>query len=120
MKSTDIHKSEWMPLYDAIPFKSKRVAFEAMGFEFSHHLLKKQYITIEQFEKLKEMNSNLVLGSNNSVGEPVDYDHNQMMHYNNSLVSLITSDTFKTYKQHNKSKVLDEQLRIQKLINKNK
>lgn len=119
MKSTDIHRSEWMPLYEAIPFKSKILVFERMGYNHSSKLLSKAYISEEQYNILKQMNDNLVLFSLNTVGKAADYDHTQMLKYSKGLIALISSDIFKTYKQHNKTKIVDEQMRIQKIINKN-
>lgn len=60
------------------------------------------------------MNDNLVLFSRNTVGETIRLWPYQMLKYLNALVSLIMSDTFKTYGQHNKTKIVDEQMRIQK------
>lgn len=115
MKSTDIHKSEWLPLYDSVPFKDKRNIFTRMGFDNSASLLSKQYIKVEQYHVLLDVCQN-----NSTVGVGVDYDHDQCVHFNEKLLLLIRSDYFKIYKQNHKTKVVNEQMRLQIQINKNK
>lgn len=115
MKSTDIHKSEWLPLYDSVPFKEKRNIFTRMGFDNSASLLSKQYIKVEQYHVLLDVCQN-----NSTVGVGVDYDHEQCVHFNKELLNLIRHPDFKLYKQHNRTKVVNEQMRLQIQINKNK
>lgn len=115
MKSTDIHKSEWLPLYDSVPFKEKRNIFTRMGFDNSASLLSKQYIKVEQYHVLLDVCQN-----NSTVGSCAEYDHDQLVKYNTELLNLIRHPEFKAYKQNQRTKVVNEQMRLQIQINKNK
>ncbi len=116
--STDVNKELFIPKYNAIPMGLKGQAIAIMGFHDSSCFLRKNFISKEQYDKLVEYSNEHDLISNNRIVDFVPVDKQQLEIYNKRLLLLINSTEWINYSKADRPKIVDEQIRIQRILNK--
>lgn len=114
--------ADYMPLYNKIPIDKKPLAASISGFKSCHGFVKSKFMTRHYYNKFLEFYYKISKDklSNNFVGQPIQYDSEQVNNYFEALNNWIDSDEYSMSTLTIRSKIIAEQKRISKQINKTK
>ena len=109
-----------MPIYNKLPIDKKPLIVGILGYKSCNQFTKTRYITPYYFNKLLEFKEHICKEkeSNNYIGSPAPFDLEQIKHYYKSLNDLIDSEDYIKLSKHDRGKIIHEQNRISKIINR--
>lgn len=115
-----IHRDEFLPIYNKLPADKKSLIVGILGYKSCSQFVKTRHITPYYFNKLVEFKEHICKDkqSPNYVGSAAPFDLDQIKHYYKSLNDLIDSEDYINLSKNNRGKIIHEQNRISKIINK--
>lgn len=113
-----VHCSEYLPIYHKLPVDKKPLIASILGFKSCNQLTKSKYMTKYYFKKLVEFKEHICKDkeSSNFVGNYAEFDIEQLKLYYSKLNEWIESDEYINSSKNKRSRIIDEQKRISKLI----
>ena len=109
-----------MQKYDKIPIDKKNLAASIAGFKSCSSFAKSKYMSRHYYNKFLEFYYKISKDklSNNFVGEPANYDIDQLNHYFKELNNWLESEDYSMATRSTRNKIIAEQKRISKQLNK--
>ena len=109
-----------MQKYDKIPIDKRNLAASIAGFKSCSSFVKSKYMSRHYYDKFLEFYYKISKDklSTNTVGQPANYDLDQLNHYLKELDNWIESEDYSMATRTIRNKVIAEQKRISKQLDK--
>jgi hypothetical protein len=107
-----VEKKDYIWIYDSIPAFLKTKVTALMGYSQSSKFTQCKSISYEKFNILNDFAIKYDYKSTNKVGDPVEFDREQMQNYFKALNNYINSVDFQLLSGSEKNRVIDEQVVI--------
>lgn len=114
-----VHCTDYMPMYNKIPIDKRALAAKVSGFNSCTSFNQSKYMSSHYYAKFRKFYETISKDkmSPNRVGEPAEFDLEQLKHYYKELNNWIESEEYSMSKSKVKNRIVAEQNRISKLIN---